>query len=326
MSDSVINISVGIPVYGVEKYIERCARSLFEQTIDKGIEFIFVNDCTKDRSIEILEQVLGEYPHRKNQTKIIHASQNGGSATTRNIALTHASGKYMIFCDSDDWVEPDMYSTLLSEAEATDADMTICGFYWEYPGKKVKATVPILETSYDYVEHMLASDIHCSTCNNLIKRELYNHAKISFPDGINMWEDVNVIIPLTYHCNKIAVIDRQLYHYEQSNVESYTKRITPQSLENIKQTVEKLDIFVNRTNNPRLKRAFNYFKLTARLNILLSSDNRELWHFSNLFPEANRYIMSYNALSTYWKAGLWLASKKQIWLFRLMMCLKNYIA
>ena len=65
-------ISVCIPVYGVEKYIERCARSLFEQTMTDGIEFIFVNDCTKDRSIEILENVLTEYPARQKQTRIIH--------------------------------------------------------------------------------------------------------------------------------------------------------------------------------------------------------------------------------------------------------------
>ena len=62
-------VSVVIPVYGVEKYIERCARSLFEQTYD-NIEYIFVDDCTKDRSIEILQKVLEDYPNRKNQVKI----------------------------------------------------------------------------------------------------------------------------------------------------------------------------------------------------------------------------------------------------------------
>ena len=111
-----IKVSVCIPVYGVEKYIEKCARSLFEQTMQDGIEFIFVNDCTKDRSIEILEQVLAEYPHRKEQTRIIHHEKNRGLVAARNTGLAYASGEYIIHCDSDDWVELDMYEKMYKKA------------------------------------------------------------------------------------------------------------------------------------------------------------------------------------------------------------------
>ena len=75
-------VSVVIPVYGVEKYIERCARSLFEQTLD-DIEYIFVNDCTKDRSIDILNEVINDYPARKQQVRIVHHEENKGSALAR---------------------------------------------------------------------------------------------------------------------------------------------------------------------------------------------------------------------------------------------------
>ena len=88
-----VKVSVCIPVYGVEKYIERCARSLFEQTMQEGIEFIFVNDCTPDKNIEILERVLAEYPHRKEQTKIIHHENNKGLVSARNTGLTYAVGE-----------------------------------------------------------------------------------------------------------------------------------------------------------------------------------------------------------------------------------------
>ena len=76
-----IKVSICIPVYGVEKYIEKCARALFEQTMRDGLEFVFVNDCTPDKSIEILEQVLSEYPHRKAQTKIINLPDRNGQYT-----------------------------------------------------------------------------------------------------------------------------------------------------------------------------------------------------------------------------------------------------
>ena len=101
-------VSVVIPVYGVEKYIERCARSLFEQTMQEGIEYIFVDDCSPDRSIEILEKVLKEYPHREPQVKIIQHSKNQGIFYTRNTGVENATGEYIIHCDSDDWVEPDI--------------------------------------------------------------------------------------------------------------------------------------------------------------------------------------------------------------------------
>ena len=94
-------VSVVIPVYGVEKYIERCARTLFEQTID-DIEYIFVNDCTKDRSIEILEQVIKDYPQRKGQIRIENMLTNSGQAAVRRCGIELATGEYIIHCDSDD--------------------------------------------------------------------------------------------------------------------------------------------------------------------------------------------------------------------------------
>ena len=93
-----VKVSVCIPVYGVEKYIERCARSLFEQTMRNGVEFVFVNDCTPDKSIEILEHVLAKYPHRKEQTKIINLPENGGVGRARRIAIENCTGEYIIHC------------------------------------------------------------------------------------------------------------------------------------------------------------------------------------------------------------------------------------
>ncbi len=121
-----IKVSVCIPVYGVEKYIERCARSLFEQTMKDGIEFIFVDDCTPDRSIEILERVLKEYPQREKQVTVLHHPVNRGLVAARNSALAAASGDYIIHCDSDDWVDLDLYEKMYAKAAETDADMVYC--------------------------------------------------------------------------------------------------------------------------------------------------------------------------------------------------------
>ena len=120
-------ISVIVPVYGVERYMERCARSLFEQTLD-DIEFIFVDDCSPDRSLDILNEVLEEYVDRQLQTQIVRLDQNGGLPNARKVGLRLATGNYIIHCDSDDWVERDMYRAMYEKAIKTNADMVVCDF------------------------------------------------------------------------------------------------------------------------------------------------------------------------------------------------------
>lgn len=101
-------VTIIIAVYNCEKYLNTCARSLFEQTLD-GIEYIFVNDATPDDSIIILNSIIEEYPTRKPFVKIINMDKNGGVSKARRIGVENATGEYVIHADSDDWVDRDMY-------------------------------------------------------------------------------------------------------------------------------------------------------------------------------------------------------------------------
>mgnify|MGYP000541624267 CR=1 FL=1 len=112
-------VSVIVPIYGVEPYIEKCARSLFEQSLENMV-FIFVNDCTPDKSVEILRQVIEDYPRRYLQIQIIEHEENRGLAMARNSGLLIAKGEYIIHCDSDDWVELDMYEEMYEKAMKYD--------------------------------------------------------------------------------------------------------------------------------------------------------------------------------------------------------------
>lgn len=111
-------VSVIIAVYGAEKYIEKCARSLFEQTLD-DIEYIFVDDCTPDKSMDILISVLSDYPNRKNQVKIILNDTNLKQGRTRAVGMKATTGDYLIHCDPDDWVEHNMYELLYNKPMKT---------------------------------------------------------------------------------------------------------------------------------------------------------------------------------------------------------------
>ena len=115
-------VSILVPIFGVEKYIERCARSLFEQTYS-NLEYIFVNDCTPDKSVEVLENVMVNYPERIENVKILTHEKNRGVAAVRNTALDNACGDFVSLVDSDDWLELDAVELLVSKQLKTDADI-----------------------------------------------------------------------------------------------------------------------------------------------------------------------------------------------------------
>ena len=105
--DKTMKVSVIIPIYKVEAFIERCAATLMEQTLPE-VEYIFVDDATSDNSIDVLEEVIARYPQRKGQVRIVHNAENKGLPAARNTGLALATGEYIFHCDSDDYVEPSM--------------------------------------------------------------------------------------------------------------------------------------------------------------------------------------------------------------------------
>ena len=131
-----INLSVLVPVYGVEKYIERFARSLFNQSMTNNVEFVFIDDCSVDNSIPNLEKVINEYPQLKQQIRIERLPKNMGLLGARLAGLKMAKGEYIICNDSDDWVEPTMLEDMYKTAKSGNFDIVISDFFfqrWERP-------------------------------------------------------------------------------------------------------------------------------------------------------------------------------------------------
>lgn len=220
-------VSVIVPVYGVEKYIERCAVSLFEQTLD-DLEFVFVDDCTKDKSIEILESVLLRYPKRKSQTSIIHHQHNQGLPVARQTGLKYATGEYIAHCDSDDWTDINMYQLLYHKAKSEDADIVTCNYYQGDEIVRVTRYVKDFKDKNSMIAAMLTHSTPVSVWNKLIKRSLYQYDDIVYPQN-NFGEDFALMIQLVHHSNLIGHVDMPLYYYY-SNQSSITKQRTPESL------------------------------------------------------------------------------------------------
>ena len=315
---NAIGISVIIPIYNVELYIERCVRSLMEQTLE-NIEFIFVNDCTPDKSMIILQRVLEEYPVRKEKVKIIEHKQNKGIAATRNTGLKYVSGQYIIDCDRDDWIERDMYEKLLKKALVTCADIVACDYYDDYINYSIIRKQLFSQKPQECVLEMMRGNLHCSTWNKLIVRTLYERTKIIFPEGVNMWEDVCTIIPLCFHANKIAYVSEPLYHYIHYNTGSYITCMSQFSLNNLIEALASVEMFLEK------QQVYYYYadslcfmKLTVKLNLLLGSKGEQQKKWNKLYSEANIHIWQSTHISVYWKLGLQFAALNMLFLFNIM--------
>lgn len=201
-------VSVIVPVYGVEMYIERCVRSLFEQTLD-DIEFLFIDDCTPDKSIEILKSVLEEYPKRKEQVIIHRMKQNSGQAKVREWGMRNATGEFLTHCDTDDWVENTMYEEMYQMAIKESADMVCSDFFIE---KEDSSEVYPGYVDGDNIHNFLLRRNKCVLWNKIIKSELFRKKDFIFPLG-NMGEDMAMILQILPFCNKIAYLSKAYYHY-----------------------------------------------------------------------------------------------------------------
>ena len=237
-----MKVSVLIPVYGVEKYIEKCARSLFEQSA-QDVEYIFVDDCSPDSSIALLNKVLEEYPHRRAQVSVIRHPRNIGLAAARNTALQHATGEYVLHVDSDDYLEPNAVEVLALKARQENADIVVFDFFHEFKHKSVRATEQIPEDKRDYILRLVRRQAVVGVCGKLIRRNLYVANGISAIEGLNYGEDYVVTPRLAYFAGKIVKLDFPLYHYIHFNSGSYTSAVSDASIRNVCKAVEILESF-----------------------------------------------------------------------------------
>lgn len=215
-------VSVIIAVYGAERYIERCAVSLFEQSLD-DIEYIFINDCTKDRSIEVLESVVERYPHRREQIRIENMPVNSGQAAVRRRGIELAKGEYIIHCDSDDWVDRSMYSDMYNSAIANGSDIVVCDWFVVDSSQKSYLTQQLPATKYGLINGLLSGSVEGYLWNKLVRSSLYS--TIEYYPARNLTEDMVMCVQLFYNAHRVSHIARGYYYYFQNSESITQKRI-----------------------------------------------------------------------------------------------------
>lgn len=310
-----MKVSVILPIYGVENYIERCARSLFEQTLLE-VEYIFVNDATLDKSIEILQSVLKEYPNRSGQVKVLIHEKNKGLPAARNTGLAVACGEYIYHCDSDDYLEVDMLEQLYEDAVKKKADIVWCDWFLTFEKSERYMKQPEYVASLDALKAMLSGVMKFNVWNKLTKRSLYVDNKIIFPDGYGMGEDMTMMM-LFVHAKKVSYIPKAFYHYVKFNAHSFCQTYSDKHLSELKYNVERIVNYIRQKCDVDLEKELAFFKLEVKFPFLLSDDSvkYELWR--SWYPEVNHYICQNTRISKRNCCLQWLAWKKQFWLVRI---------
>ena len=305
------DVSIIVPVYKAEKYIKKCATSLFEQDFI-SIEYIFADDCSPDNSIEKLEGIIVTYPDRKKDIKLIRNKSNLGSGATRGVGMKYATGEYVIQIDADDWIEPNMISLLYKEAKDEKADIVCCDYYLESVSNieiisylmpldknEIVNTFAVMPTYMNYL------------WNKLVRRQIYLDNNIVFPDDISLCDDLYVTFKLVYLANKVVQINRPLYHYNQLNFNSITSNHNLKSFyDKLAVTNEIVSFLQQQDSIEEYENLINFYKVYSKLLLILNGTMRddELW--SATYPESNDYIWKV-ALRLDYKVLTWLCSKNQ---------------
>lgn len=234
-------VSVIVPVYNVENYLALCLESLVSQT-HQNIEILVVNDGSKDHSGNIIREYAGKYPDKiRSFTK-----ENGGLSDARNFGIDRATGDYIGFVDSDDYVDPSMFEEMATLAEKHQSEMVICNIQKVNGQGKViqKLTqLPDMPEKIILEDHFsVFSDISYFACNKLFKKELFKEKRFKRDAH---FEDIQLIPQLLLGCKIIS--QTQNFHYQYlERADSITKTHTERGLD-ILRAVEDVEIFFGKT-------------------------------------------------------------------------------
>lgn len=307
----MIPLTVIIPFFNTGEYLKRTTESLFNQTLD-GIEYIFVNDGSTDNSKDIILDVLSAYPNKNNNVRIVNSCDSGencGIARARQAGLDLARGRYVTFCDSDDWVDKTYYEELYNAGVLNNARIVTGDHCTEsVNGVSIKIAPDIKDwndlNNYD-------KWFHLSLCNRIIDNSLIKNNKIRFFENINFSEDYGFLMrTYFYSSNNCNVHSDTFYHYNKMNNDSLTTAIKPASLFQRIECLTLLDeFFFSKCQDTKGCFIHNFEKFYAKES-LLSINEYSLWR--KKFPEVWHLVFQDQNRSMLYKC-IYMLSQKISW-------------
>lgn len=268
-----IKISIIIPIYNAEKYLEKCIESIIVQNL-KEIEIICVNDGSIDNSLKILEKLS-----KVDERIIIINQKNSGASKARNSAIKVAKGKYCLNIDSDDWIEQGYLKDIYERAERDELDIAISDIIFDFIDNSdknyiisdLKIDEEKIITGKEYIKRFFNGNTYGYTWNKLIRRELYIKNNLFYDEDIFLMEDTELLIGLSYSVKKIGKLNKAYYHYCQTeNNGSY--KMTVRNLYDILTCMNKLIIFYEEREEKEIVELLKESKFLHLMNRILGAN------------------------------------------------------
>ncbi len=275
-------VSIVIPVYNVENYLDKCMSSVLGQKYKK-LDIILVDDGSTDDSGRIID----EYAKKYKCVKAIH-KRNGGLSSARNAGIKHASGDWLAFVDSDDYIKNDFISKMVDIAKKQDADVVTCSFEpFSNDGSMLKKspTWPSETMSgRDAVKDMLKNKRPAYVCLCMFKKTLFLKNDILFPDG-HEYEDMATKIKLLYHADRVSFTNDKLYFYLIRKESITGKSFSESRYRDFVKAINDIDDFLSNVQDSREFEYLGYFKFSCYVTLLnylakeknRSKENRLFW-------------------------------------------------
>ena len=319
-------ITVVVPVYNVEKYLERNLNSLVNQTY-KNVEILVINDGTLDNSQDIIDRFVKKYP----RTVKSFIKKNGGISDTRNFGIDQAKGKFIAFIDSDDYVEIDFLEKLYNSIISTESDIAVSNIIDEYEntGKSsvYKNYVPEVLCSLKEDKKQLFNRM--SVWNKLFKKELFDDMSLRFSKG-KIYEDTRLVPKLFVKAKKISYVDDALYHYIIRSGSLMTSSDLQKNLDIMDAFDDIIDFFKKEKLYHQFKAEIEYLAIehivvATLLRVVKASEKKDIEKNVKIYIDyMNNNFADYNQnpylirLSKYRKVALKLIQKRHFKILRLM--------
>lgn len=244
---SRVSVSIVVPVYGVQQYIDKCVESILDQKFS-DIEVILVDDESPDNCPAICD----DYAKKDKRVKVIH-KKNGGLSDARNAGLKAATGQYIAFIDGDDYVSPDYVQTLYNACVENRSDISCCGYYKVY-GDRLEQKPKIMDhknfTNIEAIRDIFTAGTLCEvmTWNKLYRRNLFTNHDIRFPVG-KIHEDNFTTYKLFYYAGRVSFINVPLYYYIQRSGSIMGKAFSSKRFHLFEMLIEAKEFFADKSED-----------------------------------------------------------------------------
>lgn len=298
-------LSIVVPMYNAEHYVEECVESLLAQTY-RNIEYIFIDDCSHDGTLASLRGVLERNP-RGHDARIIAHDTNLGLSATRTEGIKKAQGEYLISCDIDDYVEPNMAQDMLAAAEAAGSDIVVASYFDKYPDRETVVKMP--KGSGIDLNTIPINTLYLAVWNKMFRTAFLKRNNLLDYTDVNCWEDVAITARAYAKAAVVTRLDTPYYHYRHANDgKSLTEQRQEVRLKDQLACARFLDAwFAGNGYSVAYAEFLSHLKFSAKIK-LLRGHNIDVRKWKNTFPETNRGILSYGYIQLKFRLAFFLVN------------------